>query len=148
MFYFYIDFFCVTSLESGWVGSERTSVWRRFWNNWFVSCPAPYVKNNIHYKSIHQQNLIKETIQKQLSPRRLVFFHLSCRPLTEENPTFLVYYLRVFLRTAVPKSLELSQESMIIVLHKKWSFPLRISSVNGTKSAVFCGYGHIYWRNP
>ena len=30
---------------------------------------------------------------------------------------------------------------------KKWSFPLRISSVNVTKSAVSCGFGHIYWRN-
>ena len=33
-------------------------------------------------------------------------------------------------------------------LHKKWSFLLRISSVNVTKSAVFSGFGHIYWRNP
>ena len=33
-------------------------------------------------------------------------------------------------------------------LHKKWSFPLRISSVNVTKSAVSCGFGQIYWRNP
>ena len=32
-------------------------------------------------------------------------------------------------------------------LHKKWSFPLRISTVSVTKSAVFCGFGHIYWRN-
>ena len=31
-------------------------------------------------------------------------------------------------------------------LHKKWSFPLRISSVNVTKSAVSCRFGHIYWR--
>ena len=31
---------------------------------------------------------------------------------------------------------------------KKWSFPLRISSVIVTKSAVNCGIGHIYWRNP
>ena len=31
-------------------------------------------------------------------------------------------------------------------LHKKWSFPLRISSVNVTKSAGDCGFGHIYWR--
>ena len=30
-------------------------------------------------------------------------------------------------------------------LHKKWSFPLKISSVNVTKSR---GFGHIYWRNP
>ena len=35
-----------------------------------------------------------------------------------------------------------------ISLHKKWSFPLRISLVNVTKSAVSCGFGHIYWRNP
>ena len=33
-------------------------------------------------------------------------------------------------------------------LHKKWSFPLRISSVNMTKSTGDCGFGHIYWRNP
>ena len=33
-------------------------------------------------------------------------------------------------------------------LHKKWSFPLRISTVNVTKSAVSCGFGHIHWRNP
>ena len=33
-------------------------------------------------------------------------------------------------------------------LHKKWSFPLRISPINVTKSTVSCGFGHIYWRNP
>ena len=33
-------------------------------------------------------------------------------------------------------------------LHKKWSFPIRISSVNVTKSAGSCGFGHIHWRNP
>ena len=29
-------------------------------------------------------------------------------------------------------------------LHKKLSFPLRISSVNVTKSTVSCGFGRIY----
>ena len=29
-------------------------------------------------------------------------------------------------------------------LRKKWSFPLRISSVNVTKSTVSCRFGHIY----
>ena len=33
-------------------------------------------------------------------------------------------------------------------LHKKIIFVLRISSVNVTKSAGRCGFGHIYWRNP
>ena len=31
-------------------------------------------------------------------------------------------------------------------LHKKWSFPLRISSVNVTKFAGNCEFGHIYWK--
>ena len=31
-------------------------------------------------------------------------------------------------------------------LHKKWSFSLRISSVNVIKSAVSYTFGHIYWR--
>ena len=29
-------------------------------------------------------------------------------------------------------------------LHQKWSFPLRISSVIVTKSAVSCRFGHIH----
>ena len=35
-----------------------------------------------------------------------------------------------------------------ITLHKKWSFPLRIFSVNETKSAGICGFGHVCLRNP
>ena len=31
---------------------------------------------------------------------------------------------------------------------QKMKFPLRISSVNVTKSTGNCGFGHIYWRNP
>ena len=37
---------------------------------------------------------------------------------------------------------------MFLLLHKKWSFPLRISSVIATKSVRNCGFGHIYWKNP
>ena len=33
-------------------------------------------------------------------------------------------------------------------LHKKWSFPLRVSSVNVTKIAGNCEFSHIYCRNP
>ena len=35
-----------------------------------------------------------------------------------------------------------------VTLHKKWSFPLRNSSVNVNKFAGNCGFGHIYWGNP
>ena len=34
-----------------------------------------------------------------------------------------------------------------LALHKKWSFPLRISSVNVTKSEGIYGFAHIYWKN-
>ena len=37
---------------------------------------------------------------------------------------------------------------IILSMHTKWSFWTRISSVNVTRSAAFCGFGHIYWRNP
>ena len=33
-------------------------------------------------------------------------------------------------------------------LYKKWSFLLRISSVNVTNQAVFYGFAHMYWRTP
>ena len=35
-----------------------------------------------------------------------------------------------------------------MTLHKKWRFPLRISSVNVTKSGDSCGFGHIHWKSP
>ena len=35
-----------------------------------------------------------------------------------------------------------------LTLHKKWNFPLRVSSINETKSVENCGFDHIYWRNP
>ena len=38
--------------------------------------------------------------------------------------------------------------SFLPSLHKRWSFPLKISSVIVTKSAVSCVFGYIYWRNP
>ena len=36
----------------------------------------------------------------------------------------------------------------LYTLRRKWRFPLRISSVIGSKSAGNCGFGHIYWRSP
>ena len=38
----------------------------------------------------------------------------------------------------------LMKTQMHMTLHKKWSFPLRISSLNVTKFAISCGFGHIY----
>ena len=35
----------------------------------------------------------------------------------------------------------------ILTLHKKWSFPLKISYANVTKPAATWEFGHIYWRH-
>ena len=43
--------------------------------------------------------------------------------------------------------LKVGFQALHLPLHKNWRFPLRISSVNMTKSAGNCGFGHIYWRN-
>ena len=37
--------------------------------------------------------------------------------------------------------------SSFLSLHKKWSFPLRIYSINVTNSAECCEFGYIYWIN-
>ena len=47
-----------------------------------------------------------------------------------------------------PISVSVSSRTFFLTLHKKWSFPLTMSSVNVTKSAVSCGFGRIYWRSP
>ena len=42
----------------------------------------------------------------------------------------------------------LIESDSVCCIAQKMKFPLRISSVNVTKSWVSCGFGHIYWRNP
>ena len=44
--------------------------------------------------------------------------------------------------------LYINETNISHTLHKKWSFPITISSVNLIKSAENCGFGQIYWRNP
>ena len=58
--------------------------------------------------------------------------------------------LKINLRQKLIQHLLIKQEvpKQEVLLHKKWNFPLRISSVNVTKSAGNCGFGHIYRRNP
>ena len=62
----------------------------------------------------------------------------------------LTVLLSVFLTESSYLTILLSlfkQASTLYTLHKKWSFPLRICSVNVTKSVGNCVFGHIYWRN-
>ena len=56
--------------------------------------------------------------------------------------------IRSFLVISLWQSLVTFRVSWGSPLRKKWSFPLRIPSVNVTKSAVCYGFGYIYCRNP
>ena len=58
---------------------------------------------------------------------------------------FVVNYALCFLNTYIMTLLTVWL--IIYTLHKKQSFPLRISAVNVTKSQIY-GFGHIYCRNP
>ena len=69
--------------------------------------------------------------------------------------SLLKYFLKVsylVLSTFWRLLLSLLKENndTVILWHctKKWSFSLRISLVNVTKSTGNRGFGHIYWRNP
>ena len=54
----------------------------------------------------------------------------------------------IFMKKNYPTVTRVRKQGPKHSLHKKWSFPVRISSVNVTKSAGNCWFGHIYWRNP
>ena len=45
-------------------------------------------------------------------------------------------------------SYDQNREEALAHCIKNEFFSLRISSVNATKSAVCCGFDHVYWRNP
>ena len=62
----------------------------------------------------------------------------------------LLFSCKSYLHKIIISNVWLGSEytsASLIALHKKWSFPFKISSVNVTKSAVSCVFAHIYWRN-
>ena len=76
-----------------------------------------------------------------------VFGHSSRSvPSSVVNMLTPVSFLEVF---AISLKLTMIIYTLVhFALHEKWSFPLRISPVDVTKSAGNCGFGYIYWRNP
>ena len=82
-------------------------------------------KNNVTKIKIFYLNL--KTILRNFSTILVTLWSCErlCMVLKRLNT-----YLVIWLRNA-------------LTLHKKWIFPLMIFSINVTKSAVFCGFGHI-----
>ena len=70
-------------------------------------------------------------------------FPIEVQALFEYLPVLLstvIYFLRLHFTS--------HERPMLTILRKNWSFSIKDFSVNVTKSAVFRGFGHIYWRNP
>ena len=84
-----------------------------------------------------------ETSQLNCNPKQMNGFRMSERCFKRVKVVISVSQTCTLSRLAT-----LEQKINSITLRKKWSFPLSISSVNVTKSAGICGFGHIYWRNP
>ena len=83
---------------------------------------------NVSSKGVFRQRSKMEFFAKNVSPKSSVIdFWQRCK-----------YVSYVALQNSVKMG----------SLHKKWSFPWRISLVNVTKSAGICKFGHIYSKNP
>ena len=87
--------------------------------------------------------------------------HWLCSLLQRRIRTFLKYMMELVWKQLLKKkyfrkkALSYAFDSIrntslfslnFMTLHKKWSFPSRIS-VNVIKSSENCGFDHIYWRN-
>ena len=72
----------------------------------------------------------------------------SCNDSNEDNDFEMDLEHPSQVLICLPSQQEASKDNWdkLNKLHKKWSFLLRISSANVTKSAVSCRFGHIYWR--
>ena len=114
-----------------------------------------------HYRSSHRRYSIKKGLRlATLSKKRLwhryfpvSFVKFSRAPFLQNSSRRLLLPLKKKTfkgnkNNQTPFITKELRKEIYTTLHKKWSFPLRVSSVNVTKSAVACGFGHIYWRNP
>ena len=91
----------------------------------------------------HNKNIIYlQTLEiPQLS------LYLSYVPIALHNRNQWFWYpLNLYLCKLYSQATK--RKILSLTLSKTWSFPLRISSVNTTKSTGNSGFGRIYWRNP
>ena len=120
------------------------------YSNWFWS-PNLKRSNMVYRCQCWPQSLPERSSSWKIS----VFTQNNCSwvILKEFYYRFFSVNDTKFFRTISEVHLEPSQtfkmEVYMVIwpLHKKWSFPLRISPVNVTKSTGNCGFGHTCWKN-
>ena len=127
-----ISNFCLHALVQSWGNLQRP-----LFNTW----------NKHEYPSI----LISHRVSRWSRNENFVskFFLVRLDHAQKKNTLvfFLYWCLREMILWFLTSCFYLSVLPRRKPLHKKWNFSLSISSVNVTKSAEKCGFGHIYWRN-
>ena len=102
--------------------------------------PGP---SNVYFRVLHENPFTFpfECVQRCMMAFRMDAVKLHRDAFKSMSDVHKIYWQHLGLPLALFHLLDFT-------LHKKWSFSLRISSVNVTKFAVSCGFGHVYWRNP
>ena len=122
-----------------------------------LCCMSPNKKNVIHsllcsiiwyvnWRQIKKKNSMCRSKKNLIG----VINDTFSRTATLFSTSFSWRFAKVLSLYVQPKDSVFTKDSGFlkrVILHKKWSFTLSISPVNVTKSAVFCGFDHIYWRN-
>ena len=105
------------------------------WNNWYRF--AEKCKGGTLWTK--KLDLSKESI-------KILGVHISYNKKPQDDTNFSKTFKNICNVIKLWCMRHLSLEGKT-TLHKKCNFLWKISSVIVTKSAVSCGFGHIYWRN-
>ena len=134
----------------------------RFYRTWLTL--VQQILKTVYLRKFILQNFLKPIISKNLPMRNLwsflfakidslktLRFRKFCGGTTFQNkPMQMIFFYRVveprnFSCYFTKRRLHHRRSTSIFTLDKKWSFLLKIFSVIVTKSAIFCGFGYIYW---
>ena len=111
--------------------------WRCFLQKYHICRSVKQLKSCVGYFLLHHLIAVKKL-------RKMLFISSKKLSSFSKYSSFCISLFLSFFSCQPLLKKMITDET----LHKKWSFPLRIFSVNVTKSPVLCGFGHIYWRNP
>ena len=132
------------------------------WQTMPLYCLLGFCKNQVIEVDAEKGLTIKDVIELPFlsfytSPQSVtVFYAVNCGTSGKKDPRISKYILQCYHEilfisfhiSSNTSSFYTISPALILFtpksLHKKWSFPLRFSSVNLTKSVVSCGFSHIY----
>ena len=119
--------------------------------DWIQDLDTPRKILNISYiDSLRKTSCFCHVLSLHILVPSLLIFQIystkSCNMVFYEN--LVLWEIKIYVINQDIYFLTHVNRTKIFPLHEKWSFPLKIFSLNVTKFAVSYGFGHIYWGNP